>query len=426
MVDVKAIPVGRLRRLAQLARVGTRSGASMLFGQDGKQAAEQATALLGSMRGLAAKIGQMASYVDGFVPAGQQPAFADALQVLQAHAPTSSPEAIQEVIEQELGQPLGQLFADFDTTPLASASIGQVHRASLHDGSVVAVKVQHPGIDEALENDLQNAGLLKHLVSTLAPDQLNVDTLFEEVASRFREELDYEREAKNQQLFAKLFAQRSSIHVPRVFLSHSARRVLTSELVTGMSLEEATTQSVAIRRAYAEQLWYVAFKPVLVDGVFNADPHPGNYLFQPDGGLTCLDFGCVQVLEDDVRANARTTHLAALNQDEQAFTSAVSQLGNTVRGDYGAAFHRYLHGCLDPIFDSPFHVTREFVSGLVQQIFELRRLAMSHRTQMQAVPSGTVLLNRLQFGFMSVVARLDVTADYAAIEREFMTQAGLT
>lgn len=426
MSDIKNIPVGRLQRLARLARVGTRTGASLLFSRgDGSGAAQQAANVLGSMRGLAAKLGQMASYVDGFVPQAQQEAFEQALQALRTAAPQSPPEAVRQVLEEDLGRPVSELFTRFDDVPFASASIGQVHRAALHSGEEVAVKIQHPGVDEAIESDLRNAGMIKQLASTLATDDFNADVLFKEVAARFREELDYRLEAQRQQRFTELTRDEPRVHIPRVFTELSARRVLTSEFAMGATLDEAIHKDEATRRAYAEVLWYFAFKSILVDGMFNADPHPGNYLFQDDGSVTFLDFGCVQALSPDVLAYSRAAHLAALRGDESDFACAVVQLGNTDGGAYEEAFQRYLHKCLEPVFRSPFRITRKFVTDLVQEIFELKKLALSRRSRMVAVPESTVLLNRLQFGFMSVVARLDVQVDYARIEREFFESAGV-
>ena len=167
------VPGGRLGRLTRLAQVGARTGASFLFSRDGKGAAEQAAEVLGSLRGLAAKVGQMASYVDGMVPDEHRDNYEKAMTGLRAAAPASTPSAIMRVIEQELGKPVSELFASFDETPLASASIGQVHRATLPDGRAVAVKVQHPGIERAIESDLKNGSVLEGMLSMLGPRALN-------------------------------------------------------------------------------------------------------------------------------------------------------------------------------------------------------------------------------------------------------------
>ena len=185
MSEERELPLGRLARLSRIARVGARSGLSLLGGGDGSEAAAQAVELLGNLRGLAAKVGQMASYVDGVVPEPHREAYERLLGKLQ-RATTASPFVqVKAVVEAELGQPLEALFACFDVEPMASASIGQVHRAVLADGREVAVKVQHPGIETAVEQDLANAGAMASLVSTLGPRAMNVRGVHDEVAERF-------------------------------------------------------------------------------------------------------------------------------------------------------------------------------------------------------------------------------------------------
>src|SRR4051794_17883057 len=161
----KKVPGGRLGRMARLAKLGLQAGAGAMLGRDdGKGAADRAADVLGTMRGLAAKMGQMASYVDGLVPESKRDAFEASLKILRTQAPRSSSAQIRNVVETELGAPIDTLFAEFDDDPIASASIGQVHRARLHEdvhgGMEVAVKVQHPGIRKAVDSDLANAGIL--------------------------------------------------------------------------------------------------------------------------------------------------------------------------------------------------------------------------------------------------------------------------
>jgi predicted unusual protein kinase regulating ubiquinone biosynthesis (AarF/ABC1/UbiB family) len=153
------LPGSRLARLASLAKLGVRTGASALRGDDGTGAAEKAAEVLGNLRGLAAKVGQMASYVDGLVPEGQRNAYEASLRALRSQAPRSSAAEIRGVVEAELDAPIDRLFVTWEDAPVASASIGQVHRATLHDGRVVAVKVQHPNVRQAVESDLASAGV---------------------------------------------------------------------------------------------------------------------------------------------------------------------------------------------------------------------------------------------------------------------------
>jgi predicted unusual protein kinase regulating ubiquinone biosynthesis (AarF/ABC1/UbiB family) len=423
MADERELPTGRLQRMAGLARVAARSGVALLGRGDGTSAAEQAAQVLGRLRGLAAKVGQMASYVDGLVPDGQSAAYARALGSLQAATPPSPFPAVQSVIESELGEGLSRAFAVFEPEPFASASIGQVHRAELHDGREVAVKVQHPGVAEAVEADLKGAGTLASFAAMLAPRGVNADEVFEELAARFREELDYRREARAQESFAALHAGDRRVHVPRVIHSHSRARVLTSELVRAEPFEAATRRSPEERKALAELLWHFVFKSILHRGTFNADPHPGNYLFHADGRVSFLDFGCVQVLAPVYVANVCALHRAAIADDFKAFSRAARAAMETREGDFERTLHAYMWGCYEPLRKPRVHLTRDAVAARVRDTGELRRAMLSSRAQVTPIAPAIMLLNRLQFGFWSVLARLDVAADYAAVHSALLASA---
>jgi len=408
-----------------MAGVGARAGAGLLLSRSGVDAAEYAADVLGSLRGLAAKVGQTLSYVDGLVPEAQRESYERALSKLRTAAPHSSADAIQKVVEEELGGPVGRLFASFDPEPFASASIGQVHRARLPDGRAVAVKVQHPGIATAVESDLKNAGIAESLVGAFAPKGVDPKAAYDEVAKRFREELDYELEAIHQRDFIRFHAGDPKISIPAVIDDRSARRVLTAELAEGLTLEAAALRSEAERRAWAETLWRFVFKGNLVFGMFNADPHPGNYLFRPDGGVTFLDFGCVQPIADSSLAPARAMHRAAIQKDELAFAEAAQRLLGTRGGEYGTRAIAYVRRCFEPMFNTPFHLSREYTTSLFTELREMKRLMWAKDGSFVMLPPSMLFLNRLQFGFYSVLARLDVSVDYAAVERKFLDEAGL-
>jgi predicted unusual protein kinase regulating ubiquinone biosynthesis (AarF/ABC1/UbiB family) len=380
--------------------------------------------VLGGLRGLAAKVGQMASYVDGMVPDEHRDAYETALGALRAAAPHSDPATVRRAVETELGAPLSSLFAEWDDTPFASASIGQVHRARLEDGREVAVKVQHPGIDKAVENDLLNASVLEGLVGKLGPRGMNSKAVFDEIATRFREELDYELEADRQDAFRWMNEGDPHIRVPAIVRHRSSRRVLTSELARGGSLEDLASLPDDRRRHYAEVLWRFIFRGNLVHGRFNADPHPGNYLFADDGTVTFLDFGCVQPISERDLALARNLHAAACAKDEPGFRANVKILLGTRPGVYEDAVVAYSRACFEPLFGSPFHMSREYVSSVVRGVSDLKEHVWTKDGSFTPLPPGMALMNRLQFGFYSVLARLDVEVDYAAIERELLREAG--
>ena len=425
MVDrERKVPQGRLGRLARFASVGVRTGAGLLLDRSGDSAAKHAAEVLGTLRGLAAKVGQMASYIDGVVPEGQREAYESAMKVLFAAAPKSSPAQIRARVENELGAPIDRLFAGWIDEPLASASIGQVHAAALHDGREVAVKVQHPGITRAIESDLANAGFLEAIARAMGWERLDPKRLLAVIRQRFREELDYRLEAERILRFANLHAKDPHIRVPGLVQSHSTQCVLTTELARGKSFEEACAASTPERRAWAQCMWRFVFKGTMVGGMLNADPHPGNYVFQPEGRVTFLDYGCVQELDERHQRLARGVHLAALAQDQEAFGRAVATLVQTKPGPLEDMAVAYTRRCFNPLFDSPYRITRDYAASLVGGMRDMGRVALAVKDDESFVmPPDMVFVNRLQFGFYSVLARMDVEVDYAAVERGFLMTA---
>jgi len=421
----RTLPTGRLGRVVRLAGVGARAGAGFLISKGGPDAADYAAEVLGTLRGLAAKVGQTLSYVDGLVPEAQRETYERALGKLRDSTPRSAPEKVRGLIEDELGAPIAKLFKSFDERPFASASIGQVHHATLPDGRRVAVKVQHPGIARAVESDLENANVMQGLVGTLGPKGINAKAAFDEVATRFREELDYELEAERQTEFAKLHAGDPKIWIPAVIADRSSRRVITTELAEGLTFENAAQATEAERRAWAETLWKFVFKGNLVGAMFNADPHPGNYLFRPEGGVTFLDFGCVQPISAERLPTARAMHLAAITGSETEFAKQAEILLGTHGGEYGTRAVAYSRRCFEPMFASPFHITRTYTTSLVEELRSMKKLFWAKDGSFVMLPPAMLFLNRLQFGFYSVLSRLDVKVDYAAVERKFLGEAGL-
>jgi predicted unusual protein kinase regulating ubiquinone biosynthesis (AarF/ABC1/UbiB family) len=418
--DPRSVPEGRFSRFARLAALGAQTGVSLLASKDGSVAAAKAAEVLGSLRGLAAKVGQMASYIDGAVPDAYRSAYEDALQALRAATRSSPPEAIRAVVEQELDAPIERLFLEWEDQPFASASIGQVHRARLHDGRQVAVKVQHPGIEHAVESDLRNAGVFEAMLGGMLPRAVDTKRVFSDVRARFREELDYVREAENQRLFSRMHAGDGQILIPAVVSHRSSRRVLTTELVTGATLEEAAELPELRRETYASILWRFEFKGLLCHGKFNADPHPGNFLFQTDNRIAFLDFGCVQPMSERLHAAAKRLHAAATRKDEAGFAEAATQMLETKGGSYERAVIAFVRRCFRPVFESPFRITHDYVKEVVHGIRPLKGELFAKDGSFVMPPRGLAFMNRLQFGFYSVLARLDATVDYAAIEQAIL------
>lgn len=392
-------------------------------GKDASVGAEKATKILGQLRGVATKVGQMASYVDGVVPPEHRDTFEASMAKLRAAAPRSTSAQIRALVEAELGAPIEERFAEWDDEPLASASIGQVHRATTREGQAVAVKVQHHGIVEAMEADLKNAGLFDVMARTFGLGKFEVGRLIDEARTRFREELDYGLEARRQKAFAALYEDQPKIIIPTVVDDYSTNRVLSTTLMEGMDFEEACRADEDQRRQWCETLWHFVYGSIMVGGSFNADPHPGNYAMQPDGRVVFFDFGCVQPIELERRELILRAHDAAFEKDYPRFDEAAAQMLMVAPGKHRERVLEYMHYALSPVFHSPFRVTREFATEVVDRFkamaAEFRKLPAD---QFVAMPPGILFLNRLQFGFFSILARLDAEADYAAVERRFVPQ----
>ncbi len=421
MADERKLPQGRLSRFARLAATGVRTGAGLLLDREGSGTARQAAEALGTLRGLAAKIGQMASYVDGVVPEEHREAYETALSALRAQAPTSSPAAIRAAIREDLGAHVEELFAEWDEAPVASASIGQVHRARLHDGREVAVKVQHPGIHRAVESDLASASILESLASMGGGRRFQTNEVLRVIKQRFREELDYALEAERIGQFARIHAGDPTVRIPALIADRSASRVLTTEFVRGLSFEEACAATESERRAWAETLWRFVFKGNLLGGQFNADPHPGNYVFHEGGRVTFLDYGCVQPIDPVRQRWARILHRAAVAHDETTFRHAVRGMIDSKPGQLEDMALEYTRRCFIPLFESPHRMTRSYAASLVDGMKAMALFSRKlDKSEFFTMPSDMVFINRLQFGFYSVLARLDVDVDYAAVETAFL------
>jgi len=425
--DERKVPDGRMGRLARFAAMGVKAGAGMLMDRDAGSTAKQAAEVLGTLRGLAAKVGQMASYVDGVIPEGQRDAYETAMKGLLAAAPRSSSVQIRACVEQELGAPIDKLFSKWNDEPLASASIGQVHVATLPDGREVAVKVQHPGIVQAVEGDLANAGLIEGLIGAMAGKRFESKKMLAVVRARFREELDYVLEGTRLRAFAALHEGDPTVRVPDLIASHSSKRVLTTTLARGANFGEACAADEGLRRRWAETMWRFVFKGTLRGALLNADPHPGNYVFHPEGVVTFLDYGCIQEVEETHRARAEVVHRSALALDNAAFGKAISILVKAKPGALEKLAIAYSRTCFEPLFGSPYRITKGYAASLVAGMKDMAVAAKKMKDEeFFSMPPEMFFTNRLQFGFYSVLARLDVEVDYAQVERDFLDPPAAT
>ncbi len=287
---------------------------------------------LGQMKGALMKLGQMASYLDDGLPEPLRLALAQ----LQSDAPPMSTELARSTVETELGRPIDDLFVEFDDEPIAAASIGQVHRAIVRDGDgserAVAVKVQYPGVGEAIASDLRNADMLGALLKQ-SFGGLDPSEMVDEIKIRLADEVDYELEAANQKLFADYYRDHPFIRIPAVVDSHSTKRILTTELATGHRWSEMLDRGQETRDRVGEIIFRFVFRSLYRFGAFNGDPHPGNYLFHDDGTVTFLDFGLVKHFShDELVMFGSMVEAAAVDHDAGEFRRIVESAGMLLPG----------------------------------------------------------------------------------------------
>lgn len=378
--------------------------------------AEDAAALLGNMKGALMKVGQMASYLDQGMPDHVRQALAQ----LQHDAPPMSRELATATVERELGAPLDQLFAEWDPDPIAAASIGQVHRAITADGRAVAVKVQYPGVDRAIEADLGNAKLIFAGLARMYPG-LDPDPVVAELRERIGEELDYRIEATNQQLFARHYAGHPTIHVPAVVPELSTARVLTTELATGARFGEVLTWPDAQRNLAAETVYRFAFGSIYRLGAFNGDPHPGNYLFGPDGKVSFLDFGLVKRFTPQALSGFESmiTNIV-LRPDPTTFRATVERLGllrpgepfaDTHVADYFGHFYEFVRQ------PGTYTITADYASSTIRHMFDPTGPYAAIRKAAN-VPADFVIIQRINLGLYALFGELNATADWRRIAEE--------
>jgi len=328
-----------------------------------------------------------------------------------------SPELAAGVIAEELGAPPERLFARWDPEPIAAASIGQVHRAITPDGLAVAVKVQYPGIAEMMAADLDNVSLLRRMLRVTAPSQ-DVEGLVAELRERVLEELDYRREAANQQRLHRYFAGHPTISVPAVVPELSTRRVVTSELVTGARFADVLGWDARQRDLAGETLYRFVFRSLYEVHAFNGDPHPGNYLFHGDGKVTFLDFGMVKHFTDtDLLPLMDMARTLCVDDDPGRFRASLEEAGFLVPGaplsdaqvvDHLAVFYQLIR---EP---AAVTVTGEYASAVVRRFFDVR----SPVAQYARIPRSYVILQRINLGLFALLGEMKATANWRAVAEE--------
>ncbi|MEX0659002.1 MAG: AarF/ABC1/UbiB kinase family protein [Egibacteraceae bacterium] len=425
---------GRAQRGARLAKLSASTSAGYLASRvrglrdsdlaDQRfhtETAAKVVELLGTMKGAAMKVGQIASFVDLDLPPEAQATYHEALSTLRDAAPPMEPERIAEVITVEFGAPPDEVFASWDPVPLASASIGQVHRARLPDGTEVVTKVQYPGVAEAVEGDLANAEAFAPMARMISPN-LEIRPLMEEMRERLVDELDYQREAEYQSAFHARYDGHPFIVVPAVYPDYCRPRVLTSQYIAGLDFSTMLgSADKAERQRYGEIIYRFVFGSLNRFRLFNADPHPGNYVFPGDGKVAFLDFGSVKLFSRDVRAVIQAQLRAVMAHDTDALVQALAQAGFLPPGHRFdehklMAWFRFFN---EPIVDDrEWSYTPEFAREVIRATTDPRAGYVDLLRKLN-LPADYLLLNRIQWGVNSILGRLQARANWHRIALEF-------
>ncbi len=363
------------------------------------------------------KAGQMMSFIiDGLPEPAQQ-----ALASLQQDAPAMAPTLAAQVVADELGDDPSKLFLDWTELPVAAASIGQVHRAVLRDGREVAVKVQYPGIGDALESDLANAHVLYGLFGAVAMKGLDTKALVDELRSRIIDELDYELEAWCQTEFVDRYRGHPFIRVPEVVPEYSTARVLTSSWVDGWSWDDFVARSTQAQRDRAGEVLFRFIQGSIYRArVFNGDPHPGNYRFHEDGSVTFLDFGLVKRWQPGELESLLPLIDPLIDGDHTTLMAAMIESG-FLPVDHGLApepVWEYVSRPYVPYLDEPFTFTSDFTADVLTTLLDRNGPYADVMNTLNMPPSFAVL-DRVVWGMSALLGQLGATNRWRSILAEY-------
>jgi len=372
---------------------------------------------LGELKGAVMKVGQMASIARDVLPKE----IADALATLQREAPPIPYDVIAEQVEREFGRPPEALFARFDRTPFAAASIGQVHRAQTDDGREVVVKVQYPGVDEAVDSDLSHLRFVLKASGLVKIKRQTLDALFEELRTRLHEELDYCNEADNVRFFHDYYRDNDMVVVPKVIGERSSQRVLTLSYEPGDHVDETREYPAVLRNQLAATLFRTVCDQIFSLEVIHADPNPANFAFRSDGRLVFYDFGCVKRLRPEVVEAYRDTIRSGLTEDYDGVEAGLRRLG--ARNLDGPEVPASVYKMWRDIFARPLLGDVEFDYGTstlhLDALHHVPGFLAKYLGSFQPV-AELVFLDRVVVGHYGTMRRLEARGRFGVLLREWI------
>ncbi|WP_458689227.1 ABC1 kinase family protein [Nocardia tengchongensis] len=385
------------------------------------RATEQMVMVLGTMKGVAMKLGQMLSVLDlDLVPPEHRERFQRRLAVLRDSAPSVSFEVMRAVIEEDFGQPLEKVFADFNPEPVAAASIGQVYKAALHDGREVAVKVQYPGIDSAVRADLKNLAMFRRILQSAMP--WVTPAVLDELRLNLESELDYVAEATTQKQISELFTGHPFIVVPTTYPELSTTRVLVSEYFPGRGFEEIREMPATERDRIGEIIYRFYVGSLFTFNEFCGDPHPGNLLLGPDGRVAFLDFGLYNRMDPEhVRFEAVCIRAAAEERAEDLRDLMVERgvIESPDEITPEECLEYVLAACEWALVDEELTITPELASGAFVLAVDPRATDFEGMKQ-QNLPPEHLFSRRADFLTFGMLGQLEATGNWHRIAREWL------
>ena len=434
--------IGRSARLGglvagQSARwAGTRTANRLRSPEEADAATgERAAALarelvkqLGQLRGAAMKVGQVLSTIDfTAIPESEREEFKATLAALRDDVPPLPFKKVRKLLEEELGGKVGEHFESFEEEAFAAASIGQVHRAVTLDGDAVAVKLQYPGVAEAVESDLRNLSLLLPLVKRLAPG-LDVKALYGELRERIAEELDYESEAQNHRAVERAYRSHPPhpfIHVPKVHTGLSSRRVLVTDLLHGRRFAEVKELGEAERDRFGEIVFRFYFSLLGRLRRVCGDPHPGNYLLLDDGRVGFIDFGLMRTLDEEHLEGERALARAVVAEDAGEVHAILARLGYLPDPEdfVPEALLEWLLAAGE-WYLQPGHrrLTPQYVTELIDSTSSPRAPWFGQLRRL-TIPPQALLVRRMEGLVFSTLGELRAGADWHGLALEFFADA---
>jgi predicted unusual protein kinase regulating ubiquinone biosynthesis (AarF/ABC1/UbiB family) len=431
VADIKRGSVARNAKLATLP-VGFAGRAALGIGKrlTGKskdevtaelmdKAAQQLFTVLGELKGGAMKVGQALSVMEAAIPEQYGKPYREALTKLQREAPPLPAAKVHRVLDAQLGTKWRDRFASFDDTPVASASIGQVHKAIWSDGREVAVKIQYPGADEALRADLKTIQRLVGVFKQLAPGA-DVEGVVDELIQRAEEELDYRLEADNQRAFAKAYENDPHFAVPHIVAS--APKVVIAEWMDGIPM------SVIIRDGTPEQrdlmgtrLTELTFGAPKRLGLMHGDAHPGNFMLLPDGRMGVIDFGAVAPLPGGFPVALGTTIRLARDKNYDEALPAMEAAGFIQKGQQVSAqeVDDMLRQYVQPIEVDVFHYNRRWLQKMAagQMDNSVAQIKMARQLDL---PAQLAIPLRVIASTIAICCQLDAHVPVKAIATELV------